>query len=62
MNVNEGTVVLELLAAIGEDRAFLDAVDADDLDEVRRLMRRAGVPGHVAAQVVQAIVDGDELG
>lgn len=39
----EGTLVLEKLAAIGKMDSFFEAIDSDDFDRARSLMKRAGV-------------------
>lgn len=54
-----GTMVLERLASIGQLDAFYDAVDADDIDRVTALLRRARVHQRAIATVVDAIINGD---
>ncbi len=39
----EGTLVLEKLAAIGEVESFFDAIDSDDFQMAKLLMKKAGV-------------------
>jgi iron uptake system EfeUOB component EfeO/EfeM len=39
----EGTLVLEKLAEIGKVDSFFEAVDSDDFDRARALMKRARV-------------------
>ena len=39
----EGTLVLEKLAEIGKVDEFFEAIDADDLDRAKALMKRAHV-------------------
>lgn len=39
----EGTLVLEKLAAVGRVEDFFEAVDADDFEKARKLLRQAGV-------------------
>lgn len=57
----EGTLVLEKLAAIGKVDAFLEAVDADDVERATRLMKAARVDKSTIAIVVRKIesADGD---
>lgn len=56
----EGSLVLERLAAIDRVDAFFEAVDADDLERAKSLMKRAGVDPQTIAQVVRSILEGDE--
>lgn len=39
----EGTLVLEKLAEIGKVDAFFEAIDLDDFDQAKALMKRAQV-------------------
>ncbi|MBY0371102.1 hypothetical protein K2X33_10475 [bacterium] len=39
----EGSLVLEKLAAIGAADMFFDAIDSDDFEAAKTLMRRAGI-------------------
>lgn len=55
----EGTLVLEKLAAIGEESAFFDAVDADDFREAASLMRRAGVDDVTITTVLNKMREAD---
>ncbi len=47
----EGTLVLERLAEAGRLDAFMDAVDADDVERATTLMRKAGVDARTIAVV-----------
>lgn len=49
----EGTLVLEKLAAIGEVDAFFDAVDSDDFERAKKLMKRASVDAQTIAMVLR---------
>lgn len=49
----EGTLVLEKLAEIGAVDEFFEAVDADDFDAAKRLLRRAGVDAQAIQQVLK---------
>ena len=55
----EGTLVLERLAAIGEEDAFYEAVDSDDCNRARALMERAGVDDETIAVVLGKMWEGD---
>lgn len=55
----EGTLVLEQLAEAGELDAFMDAVDADDLERAAALMKRANVDAETIATVLQKMADAD---
>lgn len=55
----EGTLVLEKLAAIGKVEEFFDAIDADDVDRAKLLMKRAGVSAGDRAEVLQRMRAGD---
>lgn len=48
----EGTLVLEKLAVIGLVDAFFEAVDADDFERAKFLMRRAQVDSETIAIVL----------
>lgn len=39
----EGTVVLEKLAEIGKVDDFFDAIDSDDFEQAKKLMKQAGL-------------------
>jgi hypothetical protein len=49
----EGTLVLEKLALIGKVDAFFEAVDADDFDKAKALMKRADIDSETIAMVLQ---------
>ncbi len=55
----EGTIVLEQLAAIGKVEDFFDAVDSDDVERARSLMKRAKIDAPTIALVVAKIEAGD---
>ena len=55
----EGSLVLEALAAEGLVEDFYAAVDSEDLQRVRALMRRAGVDAATMDAVV-ALITGEE--
>jgi hypothetical protein len=55
----EGTLVLEALAAIGKVDEFFEAIDADDVDRARALMRRANIDASTIATVARKIAEGD---
>jgi len=49
----EGTLVLEQLAAIGLRDEFFDAIDSDDFQKAKALMKRAGVD----AETIQTVLE-----
>ncbi len=49
----EGTLVLEKLAEIGKLDAFFQAIDSDDFDKVKFLMKSAGVDPETRALVLK---------
>ncbi|MCK6548125.1 hypothetical protein L6R52_19900 [Myxococcota bacterium] len=53
----EGTLVLERLAAIDRIDAFFEAIDADDRDRAKALMRRAGVDPSTIEEVLRKMED-----
>lgn len=55
----EGTLVLEKLAEVGKVEAFFDAVDSDDFEEAKKLMKKAGVDGKTIRLVLNKMADSD---
>ncbi len=55
----EGTIVLERLAAIGRLEDFFDAVDSDDIERAKSLMKKAGIDAPTIAIVVEKMKAGD---
>lgn len=55
----EGTLVLEQLAAIDVVDDFFDAIDADDVERAKSLMRRANVDAPTIAIVVRKMEQSD---
>ena len=55
----EGTLVLERLAAIDKVEDFFDAIDSDDVERARGLMKAANVDAVTIATVVRKMEDGD---
>ncbi|WP_231839216.1 hypothetical protein AB1A81_16875 [Bdellovibrio bacteriovorus] len=49
----EGTLVLEKIAEINKIDEFFEALDSDDFDRARALMRRAGVDGETIMMVLR---------
>ena len=47
----EGTLVLEKLAEIGKVEAFFEAIDLDNFDKAKSLMKRAGLDSETIAMV-----------
>jgi len=55
----EGTLVLEQLAAIGRGDEFFEAIDADDFQRARSLMKRAKIDASTIAIVVKKMKAAD---
>lgn len=55
----EGTLVLEQLAAIDGVDDFFEAVDADDFDRAKKLMKKAGVDAPTIAIVLRKMRESD---
>ena len=49
----EGTLVLEKVAQIGKLDLFYEAIDSDDFEKVRKLLRRAGVDSESIELVIK---------
>lgn len=55
----EGSLVLEELAAIGRLEDFFDAIDADDSERAKSLMKKAKLDGATIATVLKKMADSD---
>lgn len=55
----EGTLVLEKLAEIGKVDAFFEAIDADDTERAKLLMKRAQVDAETIAVVLKRMTESD---
>lgn len=55
----EGTLVLEKLAEIGKVDDFFDAIDSDDFDRARALMKQAKVDSETIAIVLKKMREAD---
>jgi hypothetical protein len=55
----EGTLVLEKLAGIGKVDEFFDAIDSDDVQRAKALMRMARLDASTIATVVRKMEQGD---
>jgi hypothetical protein len=55
----EGTLVLERLAEIGRVEDFFDAIDSDDVQRAKSLMKKAKIDASTIAMVVGKMEDGD---
>lgn len=55
----EGTLVLEKLAEIGKLDAFFEAIDSDDLEKAKSLMKRARVDAETIAVVLKKMNEAD---
>lgn len=49
----EGSLVLERLAEIGRVDYFFEAIDADDFDRARALMKKAGLDAETITTVLR---------
>lgn len=56
----EGTLVLEKLARIDKLEEFFDAVDADNLQSAKSLMREAGIDAETIAVVLKKMAEEDD--
>ncbi len=55
----EGTLVLERLAEIGQVEDFFDAIDSDDFDRARSLMKKAKLDAETIDMVLKKMNDAD---
>lgn len=55
----EGTLVLEKLATIGKVDDFFDAIDSDDFDRAKLLMKQAKVDSETIAVVLRKMHESD---
>lgn len=55
----DGTIVLEKLAEIGKVDEFFEAIDSDDFDQARALMRKAHLTPETIAEVLRKMADAD---
>ncbi len=55
----EGTLVLEKLAEMGLVEAFFEAVDADNVSQVKLLMRRAQIDDETIKVVLKLMREAD---
>ena len=55
----EGTLVLEKLAEIGKVDAFFEAIDSDDFDKAKALMKRASIDSETISIVLRKMNDAD---
>lgn len=55
----EGTLVLEKLAEIGKVEAFFEAIDSDDFDGAKALMKKARVDAETIEIVLQKMHEAD---
>ena len=55
----EGTLVLEKLAGVNKVDEFFDAVDSDDFEKAKKLMRKAGVDNETIQVVLKKMNDAD---
>ena len=55
----EGTLVLEKLAEIAKLDDFFEAIDSDDFERAKLLMKRAGIDSETIAIVLKKMSDAD---
>lgn len=55
----EGTLVLEKLAAVAKLDEFFEAIDSDDFDRAKSLMKRAGIDSETVAIVLKRMSEAD---
>lgn len=55
----EGTLVLEKMAEIGKLDAFFDAIDSDDFERAKSLMKRAQVDAETISMVIKKMAAAD---
>jgi hypothetical protein len=55
----EGTLVLERLAEIGKVDEFFAAIDSDDFDRVKSLLKRAHIDAETISTVLRKMSDAD---
>jgi hypothetical protein len=55
----EGTLVLEDLAKIGKVDEFFQAIDADDMQKAKLLMKRAGIDPKTISIVLKKMAAAD---
>jgi len=53
----EGTLVLEKLAQIGKVDDFLEAIDSDDFEKAKSLMKRAAIDSGTIATVLRKMAE-----
>ncbi len=56
----EGTLVLEKLAEIGKVDDFFEAIDSDDFDRAKALMKRARIDSETIAVVLKKMGQADD--
>lgn len=56
----EGTLVLEKLAEIGKLDSFFEAIDSDNFDRARRLMKKANIDTGTISLVLKKMHAADE--
>lgn len=55
----EGTLVLEKLAEINKVDEFFEAIDSDDFNKARALMKRASIDAETIATVLRKMAESD---
>jgi hypothetical protein len=56
----EGTLVLEKLAEVGKVEDFFDAIDSDDFDQAKLLMKAAGIDSESIKIVLRKMSDSED--
>jgi hypothetical protein len=55
----EGSLILEKLAETGKVDAFFTAVDADDFEAAKRVLRSAGIDAKIIQAVIKKMEEAD---
>ena len=55
----EGTIILERMAEIEKLDEFFDAIDLDDFEKVRCLLRKAGIDSETIQMVMKKMSEAD---
>ncbi len=56
----EGTLVLEKLAEIGKVDAFFEAIDSDDFEKAKSLMKQAGLDSGTIHTVLRKMGEAEQ--
>lgn len=56
----EGTIVLEKLAEMGKVDDFFEAIDSDDFDRAKSLMKKANIDAETISIVLKKMATSDD--